>query len=189
MAMSSPQELALEYINLDTGMTKEIQLGLKVGDAPTVLESDNVSEVSVNRSASAGKHAHVYGIAEMADGRIAVLQQDGAVRVVELREDELDADEAEWQTMMSGNAELSAQQTESYENEAMEAAVGAADAAIEAGETPGTVGRAAAAAAGRAGGSRRVRVRMAGLAAGRAVAAKGGSLTEAGREAANAAKA
>ena len=54
--------------------------------------------------------------------------------------------------------------------------------------TVGAAG-AAAAAAGRAGGSRRVRVRMAGLAAGRAVAAKGGSLTEAGREAANAAKA
>ena len=86
-------------------------------------------------------------------------------------------------------AELSAQQTESYENEAIEAASGAADVAIEQGATPATVGRAAAAAAGRAGGSRRVRVRMAGLAAGRAVAARGGSLSEAGREAANAAKA
>jgi hypothetical protein len=189
MAMSTPQELTLEYINLDTGMTKQIQLGLKVGDVPPITDNTNVSEVSVNRSVSAGKHAHVYGLAEMADGRIAILQQNGVVRVVELREDELEADEAEWQTMMNGNTELSAQQTESYENEAMEAAVGAADAAIQQGDTPATIGKAAAAAAGRAGGSRRVRVRMAGLAAGRAIAAKGGSLRQAGREAANAAKA
>jgi MoxR-like ATPase len=187
MAISNPQELGLELINLDTGMLKQIQLGFKVGDAPPDSTDGDSSEVSVNRSAA--KHAHVYGVAEMADGRIAVLQQDGVVRIVELREDELAADESEWQTMMSGNAELSAQQTESYENEALQAGVGAAESAIEQGDTPAAVGRAAAAAAGRAGGSRRVRARTAGLAAGRAVAARGGTLQEAGREAANAAKA
>jgi len=184
MAISNPKELMVEAMNLETGLFKQIMLGHKIGEAPPEGE-----EGGGLAGASANKHAHVYGVTEMADGTIAVLQQDGVVRVVELRAEQLEDDEVEWQTMMSGNADAATAQAESFDNDAMQEGMEAADTAIEEDATPAAVGQAAAAAAARAGGSRRMRVRIAGLAAGRAVAARGGLLREAGREAANAAKA
>jgi hypothetical protein len=84
---------------VSSGKFQEIELGFKVGGDPPVKEekqaaspSGKIVATTVNKGP---KHEHVYGMAEMADGRVALLQQKGVIRVLELRPEQL-ASEERW---------------------------------------------------------------------------------------------
>ena len=95
MAVSGPGSLTVEVTDLAASNFRQIRLGAEVGDAASQLAGQETAT-----SLATGDFSPVCGIAEMADGKVAVLQASGVVRVVDIDLRSLREKEGEWQSQL-----------------------------------------------------------------------------------------
>ena len=92
MAVSDESSLTIEVVNLDLGIFQQIRLGSEIGHAPAAKDDGAVA---------AGRFSPICGIAEMADGTIALVQANGTVRIVDIDQDSLREAEEAWQSELN----------------------------------------------------------------------------------------
>ena len=90
-----PGSLTVEVTDLAASNFRQIRLGAEVGDAASQLVGQETAT-----SLATADFSPVCGIAEMADGKVAVLQASGVVRVVDIDSRSLREQEGEWQSQL-----------------------------------------------------------------------------------------
>ena len=90
-----PGSLTVEVTDLAASNFRQIRLGAEVGDAASQLAGQETAT-----SLATGDFSPVCGIAEMSDGKVAVLQASGVVRVVDIDLRSLREKEGEWQSQL-----------------------------------------------------------------------------------------
>jgi len=97
MAVSDEFSLTVEVVDLDSGTFQQIRLGSQIGEAPPA-QADNGAHASA-RAGLAG-YSPVCGVAEMADGSIALVQANGTVRMLDIGQASLREAEGAWQSTL-----------------------------------------------------------------------------------------
>lgn len=96
----TPNSVDIHVLDFTRGAFYCVPLGATVGGAPEHVPQGALTQDGVSKWQ---KWCKVVSVTELSDGKLALLQEDGFVRLFEFGEEALELAEADWQVMVGGS--------------------------------------------------------------------------------------